>query len=93
MTTSDEHSTESTIRPFHIDVPQADLDDLKERLRRTRWTEEVEDAGWDYGTSLGYLKELTDYWRDRFDWRKQEAELNRFTQFRASFHARARQRS
>ena len=83
MTTPDEHSTESTIRPFHIDVPQADLDDLKERLSRTRWTEEVEDAGWDYGTSLGYLKELTDYWRDRFDWRKQEAELNRFTQFRA----------
>ena len=81
MSTPDEHSTETIIRPFHIDVPQADLDDLKERLSRTRWTEEVEDAGWDYGTSLGYLKELTDYWRDRFDWRKQEAELNRSAQF------------
>ena len=71
------------IRPFRIDVPQRDLDDLCERLARTRWTDEVEDAGWDYGTNLGYLKELTDYWRGGFDWRAQEAELNRFAQFRA----------
>jgi hypothetical protein len=52
MSKPDEHSTQTTIRPFHIDVPQADLDELKERLSRTRWTEEVEEAGWDYGTSL-----------------------------------------
>ena len=48
-----------------IEVPQADLDDLADRLARTRWTDEIEGAGWDYGTSVGYLKELTDYWRDR----------------------------
>lgn len=75
--------TEAEMRPFRIDVPQADLDDLRERLGHTRWTDEVEDAGWDYGTNLGYLRELTDYWRDGFDWRAQEAELNRFAQFRA----------
>lgn len=71
------------IRPFRIDVPQADLDDLRERLGRTRWTDEIEGAGWDYGTNLGYLRELTDYWRDGFDWRAREEELNRFAQFRA----------
>ncbi len=70
------------VRPFRIEVPQAVIDDLRDRLTRTRWTDEVEDAGWDYGTNLGYLKELTDYWRDEFDWRAREAELNRFAQFR-----------
>jgi pimeloyl-ACP methyl ester carboxylesterase len=69
------------IREFRIDVAQSDLEDLQERLARTRWTDEIEGAGWDYGTSLGYLKELTDYWRDGFDWRKQEAKLNRSAQF------------
>jgi len=56
--------TDTEIRSFRIDIPQADLDDLADRLARTRWTDEIEGAGWDYGTSLGYLKELTDYWRD-----------------------------
>lgn len=71
------------IRPFRIEVPQKELDDLRERLARTRWTDEVEGAGWDYGTNLGYLKELVEYWRDGFDWREQEAKLNEFAQFRA----------
>jgi pimeloyl-ACP methyl ester carboxylesterase len=71
------------IRPFRIDISQADLDDLRERLARTRWTDEVEGAGWDYGTNLGYLKELTDYWRDGFDWREQETKLNEFAHYKA----------
>ena len=71
------------IRPYRIDVPQDDLDDLRERLSRTRWPDEIEDAGWDYGTNLGYLKELTDYWRDGFDWRQQEAKLNAFSHHKA----------
>ena len=71
------------VQPFRVDVPQATLDDLRGRLARTRWTDEIEGAGWDYGTHLGYLKELTDYWRDGFDWRAREAELNSFDQFRA----------
>ena len=72
------------IRPFRVEVPQDDLDDLRERLARTRWADEVEGAGWDYGTSLGYLRELTDYWREGFDWRAQEEAINRFTNFRAT---------
>lgn len=71
------------VQPFTITIPQATLDDLNERLARTRWPDEVEGAGWDYGTNLAYLKELVQYWQDRFDWRAQEAQLNQFSQFRA----------
>ncbi len=79
---TDASCPDAGIRPFEIDVPQDDLDDLRGRLARTRWTDEVEDAGWDYGTNLGYLKALTDYWRDGFDWRAQEAKLNEFAHYK-----------
>lgn len=69
--------------PFTVDVPQAVLDDLKDRLARTRWPDEVEGAGWDYGTNLYYLKTLVDYWQHEFDWRAQEKKLNQFAHFRA----------
>jgi pimeloyl-ACP methyl ester carboxylesterase len=71
-----------SIQSFNIAIPQATLDDLRERLARTRWTDEVEGAGWDYGTNLAYLKELVDYWQHEFDWRAQEKKLNEFAQFR-----------
>ncbi|QBD75008.1 epoxide hydrolase [Ktedonosporobacter rubrisoli] len=71
-----------TIQPFKIAIPQPTLDDLRERLARTRWPDEVEGAGWSYGTNLDYLKSLVAYWQHEYDWRKQEAALNRFTQFR-----------
>ncbi len=51
------------VRPFQIDIPQAQLDDLRERLDRTRWTEELADGGWDYGVPVARQKELLDYWR------------------------------
>ncbi|WP_219418892.1 epoxide hydrolase family protein [Pseudonocardia nigra] len=69
------------ITPFRIDVPQADLDDLRERIARTRWPRELPGVGWERGTPVGYLRELADYWRDGFDWRAQEARLNQFPQF------------
>jgi epoxide hydrolase len=72
-----------SVQPFDVSVPRDTLDDLRERLRRTRFPDEVSGAGWDYGANLAYLRELADYWRDGFDWRKQEAELNRFAHFRA----------
>src|SRR5438105_14515893 len=56
---------------------------LARTLSPTRWPDEVEGAGWDYGTNVGYLKELVDYWQHTFDWQAQEAKLNRFAQFRA----------
>lgn len=71
------------MQPFKIDVPQTVLDDLQQRLVHTRFTDELPDSGWDYGTNLSYMKELIHYWQTQFDWRKQEAMLNRFPQFRA----------
>ena len=72
-----------SIQPFQVNIPQATLDDLRERLARTRWPDEVEGAGWDYGTNLQYMKELADYWQHTYDWRKHEAELNTFAHFKA----------
>src|SRR5688572_4424330 len=69
------------IRPFRIDIPDADLDDLRDRLARTRWPDERPGAAWSRGVPLGYLKELATYWRAGFDWRKQETALNEFPQF------------
>ena len=70
------------VQPFSIEIPEASLRDLRERLRRTRWPDEVPDSGWDFGTNLGYLKNLVAYWRDAFDWREQERRLNELSHFR-----------
>ena len=68
---------------FRIAVPQATLDDLRERLARTRWPGELDGPGWEDGTSLAYLRELVGWWQTGFDWRAQEAAINRYPQFRA----------
>ncbi|MEU2175523.1 epoxide hydrolase family protein [Nocardia sp. NPDC019219] len=73
--------TNTEIRPFRIDVPQADLDDLRLRLARTRWIDDVPGAGWERGVPTAYLKELAGYWVEKFDWRVAEAELNAYPQF------------
>jgi epoxide hydrolase len=78
---SDDRSADAAIRPFRIAVPQADLDDLHERLARTRWPDELPGVGWSRGAPLGYLKELAEYWRTQYDWRRYEAQLNEFPQF------------
>jgi pimeloyl-ACP methyl ester carboxylesterase len=75
--------TSTAIRPFRLDVPQAELDDLQDRLARTRWPDDYEGVGWDYGTDLATMKELATYWRDGYDWRRQEAYLNSFPHFTA----------
>ena len=75
--------TSTAIRPFRVDVPQAELDDLRDRLARTRWPDDYEGVGSDYGTDLATMKELATYWRDGYDWRRQEAYLNSFPHFTA----------
>jgi microsomal epoxide hydrolase len=70
-----------TPAPFELHVPDAVLADLRERLARTRWPDEPPLAPWSTGASVEYLRELVEYWRTRFDWRAQEAKLNRFRQF------------
>jgi len=72
-----------TLEPFTVRIPQEILDDLRDRLARTRWPDEVEGAGWDYGANLDYMRELVGYWKDRFDWRAQERAMNRFSHHRA----------
>ena len=72
---------DEAIVPFKINVPDAVLRDLKERLARTRFPDQLQNVGWDYGTDPVYLKPLVEYWRDKFDWRAQERKLNEFDQF------------
>jgi microsomal epoxide hydrolase len=77
------------IERFRIEVPDTVLDDLRERLVRTRLPDQLDGADWAYGTELSYLKELLEYWREKFDWRTQEALLNRFDHFKTTIEDRA----
>lgn len=72
------------VTPFNINIQQSVLDDLKNRLDQTRWTDEPANAGWSYGTNPAYLRELVSYWQKDFNWRKQEEQLNKFPQFMAN---------
>ncbi len=66
------------ITPFIIDVPQSELDDLNDRLGRTRWPDQLEGAGWELGTEREWLREICEYWRTEYDWRVWEARLNSY---------------
>ena len=68
--------------PFTLHIPDADIADLRERLARTRFPEQAPGDPWAYGSNVAYLRELTEYWRSKFDWRAAEAALNAFPQFR-----------
>lgn len=89
----------SQITPYRIDVPQADLDDLEYRLDRVRWAQEVDDAGWDYGSPVDELRRQVEHWRSGYDWRAWEARLNAYPQFTTTIdgqiihflHVRSRQ--
>ncbi len=70
-------------RPFGIEVGEDLLEDLARRLEATRWPVQMPGTGWEYGVDLDYLRELVDYWRTSFDWRKQERAINRFPHFEA----------
>jgi pimeloyl-ACP methyl ester carboxylesterase len=74
-------ATDASIRPFRISVPQAKLNDLRERLARTRWPSELPGLGWSRGVPPGYLKELAVYWGASYDWRAREARLNELPQY------------
>lgn len=75
-----------SLEPFSLSVPDAAIADLRERLARTRFPDQAPDAPWAYGTDVDYLRELVAYWRDRFDWRAQEARLNGFAQHKVPLH-------
>ena len=71
------------MRNFTIAISEKAIDDLKLRLSQTRWPDQIQNSGWDYGTDISYLKELCAYWEDEFDWRKQEERLNKLDHFLA----------
>jgi epoxide hydrolase len=75
------HRPNSDIRPFRIETPQGDLDDLGDRLARTRWPSELPGVGWSRGVPLEYLRELAEHWRTGYEWREHEARLNELPQF------------
>jgi epoxide hydrolase len=74
-------TTGAAIRPYRINVPQADLDDLRDRLARTRWAPDLPGTGWERGVPTAYLRELAVYWASEYDWRAHEAALNAYPQF------------
>jgi pimeloyl-ACP methyl ester carboxylesterase len=83
---------DTKIRPFRIQTSQADLDDLADRLARTRWANELTldssgpqrgpvPPGWEYGVPVGYVRDLVDHWQHHYDWHAWEARLNQYPQF------------
>ena len=71
------------VQPYKIEIPDSVLNDLKSRLERTRWPDELPGTGWDYGSNLDYVKELVEYWRTKFDWHAQEKLINSFSHFKS----------
>jgi epoxide hydrolase len=78
-----------TIEEFRIDIGQAELDDLRDRLARTRWPDQLPGVGWDYGIALEDVRELAEYWRTSYDWRVHERRLNSFPQFTTQIDGQA----
>jgi pimeloyl-ACP methyl ester carboxylesterase len=72
--------------PFMLQVAESAIVDLHERLARARFPDQAPGAAWAYGTDVGYLRQLVDYWRTSFDWRAQEARLNALPQFHVPIH-------
>lgn len=79
-----DHHTEDSIHPFRIDIPQAALDDLHRRLEATRWPERETAEGAAQGVPLARMQALAEHWRHRYDWRRTEARLNAFAQYRTN---------
>ena len=75
--------------PFKINVPQARLNRILERVRNCEWPDEPAKGGWEYGPNLSYMKELAAYWVKGYDWRKVESAMNRFAQYKAQIDGEA----
>ena len=73
-------------KPFELNVPEAQIADLRDRLARTRFPDQAPGPAWAYGTDVAWMRELVDHWRTRFDWRAQEVRLNAFPQYKVPLH-------
>ena len=74
----------TTPRPFELRIPDAAIQDLRERLARTRFPDQAPGAPWAYGADLAWMRGLVEYWQTTFNWRAQEARLNAFPQFKVA---------
>ena len=74
------------VEAFKFTVPDTDIAELGERLRRTRFPDQAPEPAWAYGTDVAWMHGLIDYWREKFDWRAQEARLNAFPQYKVRMH-------
>ena len=72
------------IKPFKIDISDNDLQEIYTKVKNYPWHEMPDDGGWDYGTNLEYMKEISSYWVKDFDWRKHEAAINEFLNFKTN---------
>lgn len=72
------------VEAFTINISDAALADLQNRLANTRLPDQLDDTSWEYGTDSRYLRELLTYWQEDFDWRAQEAQLNQFDHYKTS---------
>ncbi len=72
----------SAYQPFSVSIPDDTIRSIQARVRDYPWHEMPDDGGWDYGTNLDYMQELCEYWATEYDWRKHEAQINRFSQFK-----------
>ena len=70
------------IKPFKIDIPSKELKEIYTKVKNYQWYEMPDDGGWNYGTNMSYMKEISNYWVKNFDWRKHEAEINKFSNFK-----------
>ncbi|MCH2324674.1 MAG: epoxide hydrolase [Pseudomonadales bacterium] len=82
MNEQQERFADNNITPFEIAISDEDLQDLRERLQRTRLPDQLNEVSWEYGSDLDYMREILGYWQDDFDWREQERQLNQFDQFK-----------
>lgn len=73
---------DQSVEQFRIGIDEPTLDDLHDRLARTRFPDQIDGTGWEYGIPVDYLQQLVEYWRDTYDWRSQEDRLNEFSHFR-----------
>jgi len=71
------------IKPFKVEIPEENLKSIYSKVQNYQWHEMPSDGGWEYGTNLDYMKEFTEYWTNKFDWRKTEKKINKFNNFKS----------
>jgi len=69
------------VKPFKVNISDQIIKDIYEKVKKYPWHEMPNDGGWEYGTNLDYMKEISKYWVSEFDWRKHEKEINKFPNF------------